>query len=112
MQHMLHLIWAQQFYTDLVLYLQCYVLQKLVEFKDFARLLSDFPVLFKADLIFKDFSRRPSKIQVLFKPVGTLSIYIISMVARREIPGIIVSPFFSFFINLCMILSHRQSECT
>ena len=29
-------------------------LQKIVEFKDFSRLLSDFPVLFKADLIFKD----------------------------------------------------------
>ena len=26
-----------------------------------SRLLSDFPVLFKADLIFKDFSRKPSK---------------------------------------------------
>ena len=32
------------------------VLQKIVGFKDFSRLLSDFPVLFKADLIFKDFS--------------------------------------------------------
>ena len=32
-----------------------------VLFKDFSRLLSDFPVLFKADLIFKDFSRKPSK---------------------------------------------------
>ena len=32
-----------------------------VEFKDFSRLLRDFPVLFKADLIFKDFSRKPSK---------------------------------------------------
>ena len=32
-----------------------------VEFKDFSRLLSDFPVLFKADLILKDFSRKPSK---------------------------------------------------
>ena len=30
------------------------------EFKDFSRLLSDFPVLFKADLIFKDFSGKPS----------------------------------------------------
>ena len=30
------------------------MLQKKVEFKDFSRLLSDFPVLFKADLIFKD----------------------------------------------------------
>ena len=27
-----------------------------LEFKDFSRLLRDFPVLFKADLIFKDFS--------------------------------------------------------
>ena len=33
----------------------------MVEFKDFSRLLSDFPVLFKADLISKDFSRKPSK---------------------------------------------------
>ena len=48
------------------------VLQKIVEFKDFSRLLSDFPVLFKADLIFKDFSRNPSKFQVLFKSVRTL----------------------------------------
>ena len=37
------------------------ILQKKVEFKDLSRLLSDFPVLFKADLIFKDFSRKPSK---------------------------------------------------
>ena len=42
-------------------YLQCWVLQKIVEFKDFLRLLSDFPVLFKSDLIFKDFFRKPSK---------------------------------------------------
>ena len=35
--------------------------QKIVEFKDYSRLLSDFPVLFKADLIFKDISRKPSK---------------------------------------------------
>ena len=31
-----------------------------MEFKDFSRHLSDFPVLFKADLIFKHFSRKPS----------------------------------------------------
>ena len=55
-QHM-----QQQFYTDLGLYQQCSVIQKIIEFKDFSRLLSDFPVLFKADLIFKDFSRNPSK---------------------------------------------------
>ena len=50
-QHMLHQIKAQQFYTDLSL-------QKIVEFKDFSRLLSDFPVLFKADLIFNDFFKK------------------------------------------------------
>ena len=33
-------------------YIQCLVLRKIVEFKDFSRLLSDFPVLFKADLFF------------------------------------------------------------
>ena len=58
---MLHQIKAQQFYTDFGLYQLCYALQKIVEFKDFSRLLSDFPVLFKADLIFKNFSRKPSK---------------------------------------------------
>ena len=60
-QHLLHQIKAQQFYTDLDLYQQCEVLQKIKEFKDFSRPLSDFPVLFKADLIFKDFSRKPFK---------------------------------------------------
>ena len=47
----------QQFYNDLGLYQLCLVLQKIVEFKDFSKLLSDFPVFFKADLIFQDFSR-------------------------------------------------------
>ena len=60
-QHLLHQIKVQQFYTDLDLYQQCKVLQKIEEFKDFSRPLSDFPVLFKADLIFKDFSKKPSK---------------------------------------------------
>ena len=46
-----------RFYTDFGRYQQCLVLQKIVEFKDFTRLLSDF-----ADLIFKDFSRKPSKV--------------------------------------------------
>ena len=59
---MLHQIKAQQFYTDLgFLSTVLLVLQKIIEFKDFSRLLSDFPVFFKADLIFKDFSRKPSK---------------------------------------------------
>ena len=61
MRHLLHQIKAQQLYTDLGLYQKCLVLQKIVEFKDFSKLLSDFPVLFKADLIFKDFSRKASK---------------------------------------------------
>ena len=34
---------------------------EIVEFKDFSRLLSDFPVLFKTDSIFKGFSIKPSK---------------------------------------------------
>ena len=45
---------AQQFYIDLGLYKQCKVQQKIVKLKNFSRLLSDFSVLFKADLIFKD----------------------------------------------------------
>ena len=45
---MLHQLQAQQFYTDLGLSIisTVQVLQKIVEFKDFSRLLSDFPVLF------------------------------------------------------------------
>ena len=58
---MLHQIKAQQFYNNLGLYQLCSGLQKIEEFKDFSRPFSDFPVLFKADLIFKDFSRKPSK---------------------------------------------------
>ena len=58
---MLHQIKAQQFYTDLGLLSTVLSLQKIVEMKDFSMILSDFPVLFKADLIFKDFSRKPSK---------------------------------------------------
>ena len=48
-------------YYDLGLYQLCQVLQKIVEFKDFSRRLSDFPVLFKTDLIFKDFAKKSSK---------------------------------------------------
>ena len=69
-QHMLHQIKAQQLNTDLGLYQQ---------FKDFTRLLSDYPVLFKADFIFKDFSRKPSKFKLfssLCKPWGMRAIQI------------------------------------
>ena len=61
----------QQFYTDLDLYQQCKVQQKIEEFKNFPRHLSDFPVVLKAYLIFKDFSRKPSKFKYfssLWKP--------------------------------------------
>ena len=66
---MLHQIKAQQFFTNLDSYQQCWVQKKLAEFKDFSRPLSDFPVFFKADLIFKDFSSKPSK----FKYFSSLS---------------------------------------
>ena len=58
---MLCLYLVQHFYTDLDLYQQCQAPQKIEEFKDFSRPLSDSPVLFKADLSFKDFSRKPPK---------------------------------------------------
>ena len=45
-------------YTGFDLYQQFKVLQKIEEFKEFSRLLCDFPVLFKADLIFKDFFKK------------------------------------------------------
>ena len=83
---------AQQFYTDLGLYQQCLVLQKIVEFKDFSRLLSDFPVLFKADLIFKDFSRKASKFKYfssLCNPVECLVIlHAFLCLLRWEIKGL------------------------
>ena len=39
--------------------LKAYQFSKIVEFKDFSRLLSDFPVLFKADLISRTFQESP-----------------------------------------------------
>ena len=85
-QHMMHKIKAQQFYTDLGLYQQCYVSQKIVKFKNYSRLLCDFPVLFKAGLLYKYFSRKPSKIKyfsslcepcltVPHSAVGNVSVY-------------------------------------
>ena len=58
---MLHQIKAQLFYTDLSVYQQYLVLQKMVEFKDFSRLWSDLPVLLK------DFSRKLSKFKYFSK---------------------------------------------
>ena len=54
---MLHQNKALQFYTDL----GCYQNKE----KDFSRPMSNFPVLFKADLIFKDFSKNNNYIQIL-----------------------------------------------
>ena len=56
--NMLHQIKAQQFYTDTDLYQQCCPTENSSIQR---RPLSDFPVLFKADLIFKDFSSKTSK---------------------------------------------------
>ena len=64
---MLHQIKAQQSYTNLGLLSTVLSPTEIVEFKDFSRLLSYFPVHFKADLIFKDFSRKPSKFSSTFQ---------------------------------------------
>ena len=63
------------FVTDLDLYQQCQALEKIEEIKDFSRPVSDFSLLYKADLIYKDFSRKPSKFKYFFKPVLTLNRY-------------------------------------
>ena len=63
--------------------LQIIGLQKIVEIKDFSRLLSGFPVLFKADLIFKDFSRKPSKFKYfssLCEPCVCQSTHVICLI--------------------------------
>ena len=65
---MLHQIKVQQFYADLGIYQLCEVLQKILEFKVFPRLLSDFPVLFKADLIFRTRKLNSSNIQACANP--------------------------------------------
>ena len=57
---MLHGIKAQQFYTDLGLYTVLSPTEN-SRIQRLFKALSDFPVLFKADLIFKDFLRKPSK---------------------------------------------------
>ena len=76
------------FYTDLSLNQQCEVLQNIVEFKDFSRPLSDFLVLFKADLIFKTFQERtlnPSTFQVCANPVTLFQTPETGFLAKRSI---------------------------
>ena len=66
---MMHQIMAQQFYTDIGLHQPEL---SLTENSRISRLLSDFPVLFKADLIFKDFQESPlnsSTFQACTNPV-------------------------------------------
>ena len=77
---MLHQIKAQQFYTDLGLLSTVLSLQKIVEFMEFSRIMSDFSVLFKADLIFKEFLRKPSKFNYfssLCEPCKIENIYLL-----------------------------------
>ena len=72
---MLHQIKAQQFYNDSGLYHLCLVLQKIVEFMEFSRLLIGFPVLFKAVLFSRTFQESPlnsSTFQACVNPVGVL----------------------------------------
>ena len=69
MLHQIKPLKAHQFYTDLGLYLQFKVLQKIVKFKNFSIPFSDLQVLFKSDIIFKDFSRKHSIFKYIFNPV-------------------------------------------
>ena len=65
---------------------------------DFSRLLSGFPVLFEADLIFKDFSRKPSK----FKYFSSLCVPCYHRRARVKVGklGNLNNPdFCHFFLN-------------
>ena len=66
----------------------------MVEFREISRLLSDFPLLFKVDLIFKDFSRKPSKLKYFSSVCEPLS-------------GFPPSPFEQVFgaeqVGLCLI---------
>ena len=72
--------------------------KKIVEFKDFSRLLSDFPVLFKEGLIFKDFSRKTSKIKYfssLWEPCDipaetvVVAVVLVGQELCRELPSLL-----------------------
>ena len=52
---MLHQIKVPQFYTDIDLKNQSWILLQMVKFKDFSRPLNVFQVLFKVNFIFKAF---------------------------------------------------------
>ena len=52
-KHLLHQIRAQQFYTDLDLYQQCLILQKIEEFKDFEWVSITFQGRFNFQGLFK-----------------------------------------------------------
>ena len=69
---MLHQIMAQQFYTDLDSYQQCWVLQKILEFKDFLRPLEWFSSTFQRKFNLQGLFKQALQIQVLLMPVQTL----------------------------------------
>ena len=69
--HMLHQIKTQLFYTDLGLYQQYLVLQK-IEYNEFQGFWVIFQY-FQGSFNFQGlFNKKALQIQVLFKPVGTL----------------------------------------
>ena len=69
--------------------------KKIEEFKDFSRLLSDFPVLFKAILIFKDFSRKPSKFKYFSSVCEPCETYLDKKL--KDLSGALHSPFCRYF---------------
>ena len=91
----------------------------------FSRLLSDFPVLFKADLIFKDFSRKPSKYLYFFKPVRTLILFcnhlaedkLEDLKVLRRSPDLLNNVCLFVFVALCpmstaMVIAERSVHLT
>ena len=58
-QHLLHKIKVQQFYTDLGIYQQCLVLQKIVEIEDFSRLWVIFQYFSRQISFSRTFQERP-----------------------------------------------------
>ena len=100
MQHLLHQIKAQQFYTDLDLNQQCYDLQKIEKFKGSSRHLSVFQYLiFKAYmyLIFKDFSRKPSK----FRYFSTCANPVVNTIFTSDFQSF-KEQLSTYIINLCV----------
>ena len=75
-QHMLHLIKAQKFYSNLGIYQQCYDPQKIIEFKDFSRLSCGFFQYFSRQIyfssIFQESPLNSSTFQACVNPVPNM----------------------------------------